>query len=404
MKKGTPFISHIKMSNSDSLPKLTQCYIDSATTYEVLPLLSAGQAKDAYPWAWQNSVVATSRLINTPHLLMAPAPVLRSGAGGLYGQLTLGLADFMSHYRPTPADASDALQNTKRWARKNVAKVQSAYSKLMADTTNYQRWLDWSIANAWVEHAQRLGGLFNADFIPELSKIMSVPEADLIRVRTLSSDVREVSALVSRCAPHDDFRLLTDAYVISALLRGRFHDFIARKSGLQIMHHPLREGILSKPKQTVPKNFSVSNTERYLCNIVLASAFTEKNHADRISAWTGNVRKVKNAASAGWIDTGMKDSEEVALDLAVDAAKRLDIRVHAKRIDEVLDVALAVGCGALTSFILTDWPGFSAGLVEHAISKKVDLSKKVTGSLLDTKLRLRQLAVSEAGRIEPRWS
>ena len=264
------------MSNSDPLPKVTQSYIDSATTYEVLPLLSAAQANDAYPWAWQNTVAATSMLINTPHLLMAPAPVLRSGAAGLYGQLTLGLADFMSHYRPAPADARDALQKTKRWARKNVGKVQSAYAKLMADTTNYQRWLDWRITNAWVENAARLGGLFNADFIPELSKIMNVPEADLIRVRHLSSDVREVSGYVNRRSPHDDFQLLTDAYILSALLRGRYHDFIARKSGLQIVHHPLREGVLSKPKRTDHKNFSVSNTERYLSNIVLASAFMEK--------------------------------------------------------------------------------------------------------------------------------
>ena len=84
---------------------------------------------------------------------------------------------------------------------------------------------------------------------------------------------------------------------------------------------------------------------------------------ERVSAWIENVRKVKRAVNEGRIDTGAKNNESVALDLAVDAAKRLDIRVHSRRIDEVLDATLAVGFGALTSFVLTDWSGFSLQLL-----------------------------------------
>ena len=196
---------------------------------------------------------------------------------------------------------------------------------------------------------------------------------------------------------------MIDAYAISALLRGRYHDYIAQKSCLQIIHHPFRESVLSPLKTTDTAQFVVSNTELYLSNIVLAGAYAERGEKQRVSCWVENVLKVRKAVFAGAIDTGPKDFDKVALDLALEAAKKVDICIHSRWLDEVLDAVFAVGVGALTSFILNPWTGFVVGVIQYGVSQKFDIVKEVTHQIIDTKARLRDLAQSEPGRIKQIW-
>jgi len=382
---------------------MTQGYIDSASTYEIIAVLGSKRPAETYPWAWQSAITVTSSLINTSHLQIAPAPSLESGAGGIYGHLMLGLAELISHHRPDSELTQMAVRNTKQWAKDNVDKIRDTYAKLKADNKNFIKWLERSITTAWIEHSERLGGLYNEEFIPELSRILNVSTIELSKVRELSCDLSLLKHYATNWPDDDNFRLMTDAYVVSALLRGRYHDYIAQKSSIQVIHHPFREGVLPHLKKSGTVRFVVSNTERYLSNIVLASAFAERREKQRVSCWVENVLKVRKAVLAGAIDTRQKDFNKVALDLAVDAAKRVDIRIHPRWLDEVLDAIFAIGVGALASFVLNSWTGFVSKIIHYGVSRKVDIGKEATCRVLDTKARLRDLAISEPGRIKQTW-
>jgi len=382
---------------------MAEGYIDSASTYEIVKLLVSPRPAEAYPWAWQSAITVTSALINTYHLQIAPAPSLASGAGSLYGHLMLGLAELISHPRPEPELTQMALKNTKQWARNNVDKIRNTYEQLKVDNKNYTRWLERAITTSWVEHSERLGGLYNEEFIPVLSQILNVSTSELSQVHKMSRDLNLLRSYVAIWPDDDDLRLMTDAYAISALLRGRYHDYVARKSNLQIIHHPFREQFLPRQKKSGKIRFFVSNTERHLSNIVLASAFAEQGEKQRVSCWLENVLRIRKAVLTGAIDTRQKDYDKVALDLAVDAARRVNIRIHSRWLDDVLDAAFAVGIGTLTSFVLDPWLGFAGGVIEYGISRKVDIGKEVAHLVFDTQARLRDLAKSGSGRIERTW-
>lgn len=161
-----------------------------------------------------------------------------------------------------------------------------------------------------------------------------------------------------------------DAYVVSALIRGRYHDYVARKSGQQIMHHPLRRGVLPTARGS-HQEFPVANTERYFASIVLAAAFSQRRKL-RVASWTDSVLSARRAMDAEELDLRPKEEENVALETAVRVAKQLDIRAHSSVLDRALETTAALGIGALTSFWLEGWVGFavSAGVIASSAAGK----------------------------------
>jgi hypothetical protein len=384
-------------------PEITEGYIDSSSIYEVLAVLGAKSPEETYPWALQSTIASTSMLMNTYNLKIAPAPDKTGRASGLYGHLIEKLAEFISIYRPKDEIAQKALQRTKLWAYKNTEKIRRIYSNLRTDDKNFNRWLDRSINNAWLEHAKRLRGLFNTELIPELSCILEVKQNELNRIHQLSRDLSVVNDYIRRRPDEDDFRLLLDAYAISALLRGRYHDYIVKNSSHQIMHHPFREGVLPVIRGNQKIQFLITNTQRYLSNIAIAGALSEPSQKERISTWVENVHKLRIAVHSDSIDITQKDNEDKALTMAVKAAKQLSIRVYTKWLDTTLNATIVLGIGALTSFVLTGWTSFAVTTGAYITFDKLDLTKKLICSVFTTNTHLSELAKFGPGRIKQRW-
>ncbi len=79
-----------------------------------------------------------------------------------------------------------AVRKTKRWANQNFEKVRSVlgtFTGVNGAVVDGQasKWLDAHINNEWTEHVIRHRALFDRDFIPQLSKVLSVaPEEHFV--------------------------------------------------------------------------------------------------------------------------------------------------------------------------------------------------------------------------------
>lgn len=384
----------------------TEGYIDSASVQEVVAVFNFKRLKDAYNWACNTALEVTCILFNATHLKVAPGPSFYRAPSGLYGHLLQSLSDIViaEHVNYlSPETHQKALRNTKRWATRNHKKVVRVYKQLESDKVNFQRWLDRSITDAWVGHAKMLGGLFDKTLIPQISRVLDIPESDLYDIFQLSCDLDVVESYVKRRPDNDVFKIMQQAFTIAALLRGRYHDYVAKELPLQIMHHPIRAKPVLLNLQGKPKTeFMVSNTEQYLSMIILGGAFAEKTRENRISCWAENVRKVRNAVFNQAIDLRPKSYDEVAENHAVEIAQRLNIRTYPQFIEQAFDVAVAMSVGILTSFVLTGWESLTTSSVTYLVSDRKKFGKRVA-SLSGTQNRLHDLAKFNPGRVESAW-
>jgi hypothetical protein len=262
--------------------------------------------------------------------------------------------------------------------------------------------VDWFITHGWVEHSQRLNGLFDAEFTPCISAVLDIDQKELAQISEIGRDIKAVGRYALHQPDEDAFRLLKEAFVVSALIRGRYHESVARRSDWQIIHHPIRQPVLPSAMGKPAVEFPV-NTLQYLSNIILASAFAEKGHDARLACWTENVRKARSPALAGEIDLQAKGTDQVALDLAVRDAKRIGIRTHPSQIEQAFDAGAALGVGVLTSFYLVGWQSFAVAGGTYLASRSKDIGARVMSGLYSRKSRLRDLAELEPGRVEARW-
>ncbi|MHA3019624.1 hypothetical protein ACXPWS_05060 [Mycobacterium sp. BMJ-28] len=281
----------------------------------------------------------------------------------------------------------------------------------MADTANFIPWLEWSTERVWLEHSNRLNGLFDPGYVKQLSSVLDVSVEELHRVWKLSCDPAELIRRRKIGDSDPEFLLMRRAYITSALIRGRFHDDVARRSGWQIMHHPFRESVLSGATSMVKaEEIEVSNTEKYIANILLASAYKQRSKF-RVSAWVENVIRVRRAVTAGAIDTRSKDSDSVALDVAIRDVRELSIDFRSKYLDVCLGASASLGLSGYTT-MLAPWVGFgisaatilgTAGL-KIATDRRPELTQLApTNQLARRKRKLKVLANAGPGQIRRIW-
>ena len=146
----------------------------------------------------------------------------------------------------------------------------------------------------------------------------------------------------------------------------------------------------------------MSRTKWYLSNIVVAASFEETRGA-RAASWVENVTKARKASLAGAIDLQPKDYDDVALNVAIDSARKADIRIYPHWLENALDAAQALGVGVLTSFVLAGWEGFLATGAAYSLSRQVNLGREVARKIAGGASHFTDLAKAGPGRIERRW-
>lgn len=375
--------------------------IDSASAYEVILLLARKKPALSYRMEWDSSLAVTATLINASHVRLAPSPRPEGAASGPYGLLLDRMSDAVSRVVLPDQQAKLALQKTKRWGGENTAKLGALLRDFIdspgGSPSEASKWLHAHIQHEWHEHVIRRGALFDRNLTAPIAKVLNVQEREVARAWTSSSDSRHVASLSLKQPDSDEFRLIRDSFILSCLLRGRYHDYAAELMSQQLLAHPVREAVYRRSRTDGRISIEISNTERYLANITIASAFSERSHDARVALWLENVLKLRRGRNR--INLSQKDRDEIARDAAIEAARRFDVRVHSRLLENVLDVGIGIGTTALTSFALLPWESMIVGSGVYAVSAKKKIGERLMGLITARTRTLSRLSQLGPGRI-----
>jgi hypothetical protein len=388
-------------------------YVDSASVCAVAEAFTYPSYNDWPDWTLWSAVEVTGSLCIDHTLQVAPGPGKYWGDHGLYEQIMLPLSKsgIISPRTSTKIVQKEAEEKTRIWINQNLATIKETFEEEVLPDNNFQTWLDRSITYFWVDHAQMHGGLFNLQFIDELSLILNSTPNDLRKISQLTCDLKQVSNWAKHKPTTEDFKLAKKAYVLSALIRGRYHDQIAEAERIKIMHHQFRRNsFLTRRKQTA--KFDPSNTEKYLISMLLCVAFAERKTENRIALWADNLIKARELVRLDAIDLSSKSSDSVAREHIIAIFKRNNFRAHSKNTALGLDVLASLVISGF-NFGLCTWVGVppqTGWLVGPSVNY---VSKKKTGKSFGeciaeratkTEHHLNELAESLPGRLIGKWN
>jgi hypothetical protein len=380
-------------------------FIDWASLTEVANSYR-GNMRSIYSWAAIASIEVTCGIVHGHQLKVLPNPSnRRMVTKGPHDVLRAALTEYVDNTHPPQSVSDRRLSDVNRWAQENTGAIRELLRQCMTDPEavygprcEFNVWLSTALGDNLEATRLRVGGLFDMSFSKPLAAILEITEDELTEVWRRSQDIglpRQQGELLD---------LAKWAHVLSIMFRGRCHDLVARETGLQVLHHPVRVPLLPDLaiEADVTVTHDITNSERFMAQLLWASGFSERQHDARIRLWAENVRLVRMAVQAEAIDLPQRTSEDRALETAVDAARRVGVRTHARLIDECADMLIAMGFGALSSFVVNGWPDMYITLGTYAASKKENFGQRTMRATFENRRRLRQLAETP-GRITVRF-
>ena len=387
---------------------MTNGYIDSASLHQVIQCFDASYS-DQYPWSLQTATEVTSLLVRTEHQHIAPGLGTKGSAivADQYDKLVDQLLTERILDRLPAFDAAaqtTALKRTKQWTGRadNLKKLSATVEALHADRANFRPWIEWSATKAWHSHSARLHGLFDTSFSRHIAKLLSLTEDEVLELHRQSLDPKSLDSLIGNRHGHryKDFALMSRAYIASTILRGKYHDEVAKLTSLQIKHHPIRSLICSGGTRA-PVSFPVSNTLSALSTMLIHGAACQKKTSDRLACWVENINRVKPLLASGREEVGPKDTDHAAIDVAARIAREAAIHMGDRRFTTLLELGLSLGVGILTHVTLSPWLALPA-----AAAAKVALHHERVGDKLWNAWHLRANKLKElgAGRISCGWA
>ena len=373
-------------------------FIDSASTYQVVAACELGDPGRCFPWAWIVINDVTMLLIFAQHLRMSPGPGALGDATDLYGILVDALRkeNVLDWARPPAAKLERALARTKKAMSSDaeITALRRRIDELNEDGVNYLPWLEWGVEHAWLEHSRRLGCIVNPEFRDEVALTLGADEDDIGRLIALSSDPVQLVQIMR----HDnaDLQLLKDAYLTSALIRGKYHEVAVGRSA-QLFRHPFRAGP-TEPREL----FAAERTQYYFTSALLAGALTEKSPEARIVSWVEMVMKARRAYTGGSLrlfdenpGSGPLDHDS-ALKSAVEQVSALDLAGPSRRTERFIDAGIQIGLVGL-GIVLSD-PVILGALGLAGLGTSLRSPAK---ALVQREKRISELAKAGPGIIDP---
>lgn len=398
-------------------------FIDSASIMGAVGALTTYNTRQEWgEWAGQSVAEVTTAFVLHDGFRIAPGPSKltqlepRIGVSKLYqgyDQACKLLADIVKDVPVQDVSTAEIRESGqdifKDWLLNNVNNARRAITETKQER-GYPHWEQWSIENAWVDHSRRLNGLFNAEIINELALVLKVESNDLRTLWEKTTDLRQVKSWSQGKNLDSNFELVRDAFLAAAILRGRYHDYIANQMKWHYMHHPVRQHILVPA--TEGTEYRIPEATNNLMNIIINGAMEERKPEERVACWVENLRRARLVYHQGLIrqiDDPQLEGVK-AEDTAINIAKKLDLRVYPHSLEKQLDWGIVSGTTVVATVLgsLVNFPwGTLAGAVVSlgvgisGISKP--LGRRATQALKLTRGNLRELATSEPGRIVRIW-
>lgn len=384
---------------------MTTGLVDSATVSQVVQCLDRGMTSQ-YPWSLRTVIDFTALLMREDHMALAPGLMLPKSIVVDNQDLLIdimssnGLIASLSMFDENTVHS--ATRRSKQWIGRgtHIAAVRTEVEELMADRTNFQNWIDWAAPNAWHAHSRRLGGLFDGTYLPYVAHILDISVGEALHLHSRSTDPKEISRLVA--VRNQDFEQMTRAYVASSIIRGRYHDEVARLEGLQLTRHPLRGMVAKMRTGRAVAEIQVPLAATCLACIVIYGAVKQRRLEDRLRCWVDNVRRVRGLLARGGLQL-TESSGHAAIDAALLLARHAGVQIVDSRVDTFLEVMAGLGLGILTGVFLTPWLGIPIGVGVSRGLKKARFPGRVRNVVAYHVggSKLKQFA---AGRIETEWS
>jgi len=361
-------------------------------------------------WTWRCSVEVTNALIHGRQLGIAHTPAL-SLYPGPWGYIHRHLSDQVQLLTPPVRIQREAREIANSWAASDEGasilrrSIEPSYYHSRGDQsrTSFVRYQENMVVHTW----PALVGpqeIFEKRNIRVISQITGTSQRELRRVYEASKDGRSLRRFAAD--PSSDNELLAivwHAFLVDLLIRGRYHDEVARMHGSQVLHHPARSPILGRLYGTHTR-YGVTNTDRAFSNILLAGSLAERTQQKRIDLWLENIFKARKAAQQGGLDLVAQEDNKVAERIAAERAMELGLRTHALLFDEVTDAAIATGTGLMTSFLLSGWVDVAIAVGMYAAARSEELGSRAGRLAFERRKRLGEFASSGAGRVEREWS
>jgi hypothetical protein len=370
--------------------------IDRASAYEVIPVLEAGFR--AGEWAKVPALAASQAFISTDSLKLAPGPRKQTPAGGPWSQLARGLSPVTSAKTPTVASVRSAMRSARAWAgSKHVLRNQMSIAE--ADP-NFGEWRDWHIRYEWLEHSIRMSGLFDLEFTKAIHRSTGISIADLDRLHAITHDSSKFRASLEHYAagrPPLEFQELSQAWLASTLVRGRFHAALAKTSQFQLLQHPIRRPAAASTASPGGLDVLIPRSESVFAGLVLfGSRATTLD--DRIAVYCENIKRISTVRKAGELrltgDQAISVDEAVAQ--AVDEARRIDLTLHNPSLEKWFSAGL-IGANTLASFRLKPFEAATLTTALAALEYREPLGRTVLRPIAHSNRRLNHLAWSVAG-------
>jgi len=373
---------------------MTSGFVDSASIHGALAVLSLQGNDRVSAWDRQCLLDTTYVLLFWKIGIVPGPPGGYKGASGLFEHViarlpTLERADF--HREP-------ALRATKAWLTKTPGSLRDAWNRLHAQP-EFTEWSNVARELFWLHHVRMNISLFNPEFIPHISTLLGHHPHELERIERMSRDERNVKQWVKTNLKGEDAQIARDAYVAAALIRGRFHEYLAGRNELHLSGHPFRTFVRRPLK--FGGELPVYNSEEYFVKAIIGSAMLETTSDHRAKVWADNVAKARAAIERERISLRDAALDSEAERLAAEAACACGISASYSRVRRELEVATALGITGLLTISVSPWAG-PVGPIATAAYRQfrgASVGEDLARFLLDTKRRFRRLARIVPGRI-----
>lgn len=266
----------------------------------------------------------------------------------------------LDRYQRVPGDIHFPVANSlfKNWLIENADELPVIIQKTQAESS-YHGWIKWAIAEAWVDDSRRMNGLFNENMVSTLSPILCVSETKL---KNLLIETRDPAQVKKWSEGHDlnrNFDLAKEAYVASAILRGKFHEKISVVQGKGGIRHPIRGYLPIETDAPEITEYTCPKALEFMINIINKHALIETTPEDRINHWINNILKIRNAYvrknldNAFYWDQNFENHE--VFKIVMGTIDKFELIMHRKPLEDKFETMVMAGIGAgiaLSSYCL----------------------------------------------------
>lgn len=373
---------------------MAEGYIDGATITSALTYLNLGRRASRPLWH-QTSILETTYLLLDSNIHVIPRP---QGTGGERGDYAVPASEFSGLM--VDSDRRRAIfKATIQSADESYDLVKAAWEQSEQDE-DFKAWADVQRRDRWKNQTLVYGGLFDAVFIPYISKASGFKERDVQRILKESVDPKNVQYWAKHIESLEAAQIANAGWVIGGFYRGIYYDNLASVEDWQLLTHPFRK--LAKQPQEVTEQGEVTSSAEALVKILIANALTESTKKLRVHTWAKTVKKARDYIKERKPQLPNVPHPE-AVEIATQIARKIDVQGGPSYLRSLIDYSLGwgvpIGFTLLNGFTLEPWIIRPAMYIFKKYTNTTP-GELMANAVLHSEYRFRWLENSIPGRID----